>query len=267
MFVVVVGIAGLEDAESIADGETWGDDQEAAGEEFAVGVSDCVDGLPGDQHGHDGGFAGAGGKFQRDAIEQRVGFQVGVLDCLEDIATFFGLGRDFGEPDGGFDRFQLAEEGALEWEVEVSSVEEQSLRFGGDLPLGGMPPPPIGDQFPHLVDHGGEKALAFVGESFAFVEGEGFLFGSGFARFGDGGDEFRATSGWDDFLGGLPCLIQLPMFGGGLVGVIEDGVIEERIRHRGGPVCRNRRREVGSRIVALPTVVVRIDFFDWGGWE
>jgi hypothetical protein len=31
----------------------------------------------------------------------------------------------------------------------------------------------------------------------------------------------------------LPCLIQLPVFGGGLVGVIEDGVIEERIRHRG----------------------------------
>ena len=55
VFVVAVGIVGLEDAEPVADGEAGGDYQESAGEFAAAGTADSVDGLPGDEHGHDGG--------------------------------------------------------------------------------------------------------------------------------------------------------------------------------------------------------------------
>ena len=40
------------------------DDQEAAGELLAGGAAHGVDRLPGDQHRHDGGLAGAGGELQ-----------------------------------------------------------------------------------------------------------------------------------------------------------------------------------------------------------
>ena len=45
--------------------------KKAAREEFAAGAADGVDGLPGDEHGDDGGFAGAGGELQRDAEQAR----------------------------------------------------------------------------------------------------------------------------------------------------------------------------------------------------
>ena len=45
-----------------------------------------VDGLPGDEHGHDGGLAGAGGQLQRQAQQLRVGVVVGVGEVLEERA-------------------------------------------------------------------------------------------------------------------------------------------------------------------------------------
>jgi hypothetical protein len=61
-------------------------DEKAAGEMFAAGAADGVDGLPGDEHGHDGGFARAGGQLQRDAQQFGIGVLVGVRQVIEQFA-------------------------------------------------------------------------------------------------------------------------------------------------------------------------------------
>ena len=45
------------------------------------------------------------------------------------------FGGDFGKPDGGLDRFDLAEEGADALERMVAPMLEQAGRFRGDEPL------------------------------------------------------------------------------------------------------------------------------------
>jgi hypothetical protein len=42
---------------------------------------------PGDEHGHDGGFPGAGGEFQSQPEQLRIGFVVGVLEVFEKRAA------------------------------------------------------------------------------------------------------------------------------------------------------------------------------------
>ena len=53
---------------------------------LAAGAADGVDRLPGDQHGHDGGLAGAGGELQREAHQFGVGVLVGGGQMFEDAA-------------------------------------------------------------------------------------------------------------------------------------------------------------------------------------
>jgi hypothetical protein len=74
----------LEDLQAVFDGEAGRDDEEASGEALALGMADGVDGLPGDDHGHDGGFPGAGGEFECNAKELWVGFVVGVGQIVEE---------------------------------------------------------------------------------------------------------------------------------------------------------------------------------------
>src|SRR5450631_2500477 len=64
VLIVAVRVIRLEHAESVFDGQTGGNDEEATGEILAAGTADGVDCLPGDKHGHDGGFACAGGQLQ-----------------------------------------------------------------------------------------------------------------------------------------------------------------------------------------------------------
>ena len=71
--VVAVGIVRLEHAQPVLDRQAGRDDQETAGEVFAPGPANGVDRLPGDEHRHDGGLARAGGQFQREAHQLRVG--------------------------------------------------------------------------------------------------------------------------------------------------------------------------------------------------
>ena len=77
VFVIAVGVVGLQDAQAVFDGEARCANQKATCEIFAGGPAHRVDGLPGDQHGHDGGFARAGGKLQGQAHQLRVGILVG----------------------------------------------------------------------------------------------------------------------------------------------------------------------------------------------
>ena len=82
--VVAVGVVRLENAQAVLDGQPGRDDQKAARELLAAGPAHGVDGLPGDQHGHDGGLAGAGGELQGQAQQFGVGVVVGVGQVLEE---------------------------------------------------------------------------------------------------------------------------------------------------------------------------------------
>jgi hypothetical protein len=61
--VVAVGIVRLEDAQAVFDREARRNDEEAAGEMLAAWAADSIDGLPRDEHGHDGGLSRAGGQL------------------------------------------------------------------------------------------------------------------------------------------------------------------------------------------------------------
>ena len=65
--VVAVRIVGLEHAQPVADGDAGRDHEKTAGEFLAVRSSHRIDGLPGDEHGHDRGLAGTSGQFQGQA--------------------------------------------------------------------------------------------------------------------------------------------------------------------------------------------------------
>ena len=65
VFVVTVGVVGLQDAQTILDGQAGGTDQKAAREILAGRTTHRIDGLPGNEHGHHRRLARAGGKLQR----------------------------------------------------------------------------------------------------------------------------------------------------------------------------------------------------------
>ncbi len=74
--VVAVRVAGVEDAKTVLDRDPRGDDEEAAGEALALRPPDGVDGLPGDEHGHDRRLARPRGQLERQAQQLRVGVGV-----------------------------------------------------------------------------------------------------------------------------------------------------------------------------------------------
>ncbi len=66
--VVAVGVVGLQDAQAVLDGEAGRDDRGSRAVNCLLpGAAHGVDRLPGDQHRHHGGLAGAGGELQRQA--------------------------------------------------------------------------------------------------------------------------------------------------------------------------------------------------------
>ena len=92
--VVALGIIGLQDPQAVLDGEAGCADEEAAREMRAAGAAYMVDGLPGDQHRHDGGLAGAGGELQRQAQQLRVGLLVDRGEILEKTLPVAPVGHN-----------------------------------------------------------------------------------------------------------------------------------------------------------------------------
>jgi hypothetical protein len=113
-------------------------DQEAARELACCRAAHGVDGLPGDQHGHHGGLARAGGQLQGQAHQLGVGVLVGAGQVVQKRLAVLGLRCHLGQPDRGFGGFDLAEEGAHAAELVVPPVLQQARRFGRDLPLAGL---------------------------------------------------------------------------------------------------------------------------------
>ena len=67
MLVIAVRVVRHDDAQPVSNSDTGRDNQEAARELLAIGVADGIDGLPGDQHGHDGRFARPGRELEGKA--------------------------------------------------------------------------------------------------------------------------------------------------------------------------------------------------------
>ena len=103
---------------------------------LAAGLADGVDRLPGDDHRHDGGLAGAGGQLQRETHQFRVRAVVGIGEVLEKpLARFAQLRGDLGQPDRGFHSFDLAEEGANIAELMMTPMLKETCSVGRHLPI------------------------------------------------------------------------------------------------------------------------------------
>ena len=83
--VVALRVVRLEDSQAVPDRDPRRDHQETPAVEVASRCPDIVDGLPGDQHGHDGGLAAAGGHFQGGAgANQGLGCSLAASQPLSD---------------------------------------------------------------------------------------------------------------------------------------------------------------------------------------
>src|SRR5207249_880440 len=146
-------IVRLKDAQAIADRQAWRDDEEAAGV-LAAWPADRVQRLPGDEHRHHGGLAGAGGQLQREALDVRIRLGIDRLEILNQPLAGCQVRRHLGEPDRCFHRFDLAEERTNAAELVLPPVLEQSRRLRSYLPLAGRQGAPGIDLAAYLVDDG-----------------------------------------------------------------------------------------------------------------
>src|SRR5260370_33315719 len=65
--IEVFGVGGFEHLQAALHGEAGGDYENIFGVALVLRVGDFVQDLPGDEHGHDDGFARAGGHFGAEA--------------------------------------------------------------------------------------------------------------------------------------------------------------------------------------------------------
>ena len=112
--------------------------------------------------------------------------------CFQKALAVSGFWGDFGEPDGGFYGFKLAEEGALLGEIVSAPVGEEASGFGSNLPgIGIWIEAPFLDLDTELVDETGDGVLLI----FAVVEEAG-LCGFLLARLVDGGEMAEGRREW-----------------------------------------------------------------------
>ena len=223
VLVVAVRIVGLEHPEPVLDGDAGSDDQEAPREAPAARTAHRVDRLPGDEHGHDGGLAGAGCELQGQPGERRIGFLIRRVQLFAELASGGELGRDFGQPDDRLHRLDLTEEGADIVESVVTPVMQQPGRLWRDPPLTevGQRPPAV-DGVTDAVD--GLRQLVLLafsrGPLCLLVEAQRLLILTAFdlLRLGDRRDERNLSPPLPDVVGRLAFSVKLPMPRGVLVG-------------------------------------------------
>ena len=88
-------------------------------------MADRVDGLPGDQHGHDHGLPGPCSQLERQTGQIGIGLVIGLGQAFQELLSCLAkTGCNLSEPYGGFDCFNLAEKGTNTAEWVVSPVLE-----------------------------------------------------------------------------------------------------------------------------------------------
>jgi hypothetical protein len=145
-----------------------------------------------------------------------------------------GARCNLGQPDCGFNRFDLAKERADAGKLVAPPMFEQASGLGRDLPLARIRPgAPLSDVSADFVDDRGRVVLLFLRrKSGAFVENDVLLAGGrGFPlfRLRDRRDEFGAAADIEDLLRRLAVAIELPMPLRALVGRVQNRVLEEGI--------------------------------------
>jgi hypothetical protein len=102
-------------------------------------LSDGVDVLPGNDHRHDGGLAGAGCEFQSQTHQFRIGAVVGVGEMFQKpLAGLTQLRGDLDQPNGCLYGLDLAEERPDVSELVMMPVLKKPLSIGRDLPIIGV---------------------------------------------------------------------------------------------------------------------------------
>ena len=136
------------------------------------------------------------------------------LPCLPNL-------RDFGQPNCGFHRFHLAEEGADATEIMVPPMLQQALRFRLNQPVAGvLQSAPLLHMIAEFVDDWRRIVELFLGgKSLALVKDHGALIDLGFvfSGLGDGRDVLGDAAGFQQALGGLALFVKLPVQGWTLV--------------------------------------------------
>ena len=185
---------------------------------LAVGMTEGVHGLPGNQHCQDRCFAGTGRELQGKAKQFGVRLHVRTFDMRpERLGALTELRRNLRQPDHCFDSLDLTEEGALALEGMMAPVLQKTRCLGCHLPIvriGQVAPAiHIGADF---IDNRcrvvlllrARKALAFVEDHFLLAARLPALLGLRHRR-----DELRAPSCFEDPVCWLP-VEQFPMAGG-----------------------------------------------------
>lgn len=204
--VVVVALGGGdENGETAFDGEARGDDKDVFGKSGVGGVGGLVEDLPGDEHGHDDGLAGAGRHLAAVSGEAAA--------VALDIDPGLFRGWRLGEPDERFDGLELAEEEGHASPFLVPPVLEEAAGDAGDAGVTGLPPSP--DAGPDPVD---EEDLV---EDAGIIEGAGTLRGDDVARFPPASREVEGAGG--------PVVV--PVAGGFGVGRGDDEAVDGLLRH------------------------------------
>ena len=236
--VIAVRVVGLEHSQTVLDCQTWSNHQKSLGEPPAVGMSDGVDGLPRDDHGHYGRLACSGRQLQGDAQQFRVGLLVDVGQPVQGPPVRRAQpGCNLGKPDESFHSLNLAEEGAIVAEVVLPPVQEQpgGLRCNPPVVGAGNGPPLV--NMPANLVHGGSDVVLLLlgGQAQSFVDDKLLLSAPGpppLSGFGDGSHEFGPPAAFDDPLSRLALFIQLPVLGGICVGRVDNRMVKERVFHR-----------------------------------
>ncbi len=175
------------------------------------------------------------GEFQREARSSSgLASRLALAMCSRKRWPAFARvsAGDLGEPDGGFDGLDLAEEGAdAALKLWMPPVLEEALRFGFDEPVGGIFefPPFVDFEAEVIDDRGGVVLLGFGGEAGAFVENDlDLVFCFLFFGPGDWGDEFGFAAGRDDSdWVGKTVFEFLMCWAGALVWRIQDGAFRK----------------------------------------
>ena len=231
--VVAVRVVRLEHPQAVADSETRGDHQEPACEPLAAGTANRIDGLPRDEHGHDGGLASAGRELEREPSKAGVRLFVGGREMVEESTAFVaGTRRDLGQPDSGLCRFDLAEEGADVAEPVVAPMLQEPSRLGSHPPPARVRNrPPRIDLAPESVDDLHQLVLLAVRLQCLRRLVEVHLALSALLGLRNRGDERDAAAAIEDAARGLAALVEFPVTRRVLVGRVENGAVEEPVAH------------------------------------
>ena len=174
---VVLRIVRQENAQPIADGNAWRNDQKGVGETSILGICELVQRMPGDEHGHNDGLTGACRHLERDSWQSGVRSVIAITKVVLDPRVAVSL-RDFHDVDGRLECFDLAKE-KFSNTIRIVPIRKQSAgrrRYADVAALTPLPHAPA-----DLVDE-----FVFLDTVFGPLGFKGKLAGALLLRFSNG---------------------------------------------------------------------------------